>query len=122
MAMRYVKLDNSGNIDPIGDFANLQPGVAENPIDENDPRFVAYRAAILPASLPRSKIMRQLNAEGKLSAAQTAIVGADPLTQELWKENTWFLADLQQAPFAAMIGGLGIDLPTFWAAASRAAL
>lgn len=73
----------------------------------------------LPPELARSQIMRQLNADGKLVAARAAIATADPLSQELWVENSWRLSAVQQEPFASMIAALSIDVPTFWAAAAQ---
>lgn len=88
-------------------------------LEDDDAELVAFRAFVpVPGILKRSQIMRQLSAAGKLDAARSAVDGADALTQELWQSNDWHLADLQADPFAAMVAGLGIDLPTFWAAAA----
>jgi len=73
----------------------------------------------LRPQLKRGQIMRQLSADGKLAAARSAIATADPLVQELWENDDWKLAAIQQQPFASMISALSIDIPTFWAAAAQ---
>lgn len=73
----------------------------------------------LRPQLTRSQIMRQLNVDGKLVAARSAIEAADALSQELWLNNVWRLAEVQQEPFASMIAALSIDIPTFWARAAQ---
>lgn len=76
---------------------------------------------ILPATLKRSQVMRQLATDGKLDGAR-AIIASDQtpaLTKELWKSEDWHLEDVQSSDYAPMISALGINIATFWANAAH---
>ena len=79
----------------------------------------AAALALLPAVLSRKQIMLQLDADGKLNAAFAAAQQAGGLIYQRWFSSEWGLSDLQSPPFSQMIAALGIDLPTFWAAAAQ---
>jgi len=49
VGIRFIQRDQTNAI--CGDYARLQPGIAEEEIDEASPEFVAYRAG--PAPDPR---------------------------------------------------------------------
>lgn len=120
MTFWYVhrRADNSiasAHAEPLPDYAT------EALDDATNAEIQAWLSAVrnpTPPELKRAQIMRQLAAAGKLDAARAAVQGADALTQELWIADTWQLSTLQSEPYASMVAALGIELPTFWAAAA----
>ncbi|HZP98627.1 MAG TPA: hypothetical protein VFB13_03755 [Reyranella sp.] len=112
----FVSRDGNGKINGL--YANAQRDGQEY-LADGTPELMAFeQAATTAQQLKRSQIMRQLAAAGKLDAARSAVQAADSLTQELWDSDNWHLSDLQSVPYSTMISNLGIDLPTFWAAAA----
>lgn len=79
--IRYVERLN-GKI--IADYANLQPGLAEEAMDEDAPEFVAYRnpPVPVPATITRRQLilalatMALITGEEALAAARTGAVPA----------------------------------------------
>lgn len=119
MTVWYVHRRKDGSI--ASAHQEEQPDYATEALDDTSNAEIRawLLSASLPAELSREQVMRQLAADSKLDAAREAIKTADALTQELWQNGTWRLASMSQQPFAGMIAALGIDVPTFWAAAAR---
>jgi hypothetical protein len=44
----------------VGDYANLQPGYAEEEMDESDPEFIAYKTPVPPQPVPTLYAVAQL--------------------------------------------------------------
>lgn len=102
------------------------------PADERNADWRAYQAWLAqgnapesaaspapPPILKRKQVMVQLDADGKLNAAFSAVQQAGGLIYQRWFSDDWHLADLQEQPFASMISALSIDLPIFWASAAQ---
>lgn len=97
-----------------------QPGYTES-IADDDADLLAFLTPAVPQSITNAQLKRQLNADGKLASAKTAVEAADGLAQALWYGAATFERD--DPLLVGLATALGYDtdakLDAFFVAAAK---
>lgn len=101
---RFVKRNDDGKI--TGHFANLQPGIAEEEVADDNADLLAFINPPKRRRVDRRTIIERLAAANLLDEAEAALLAAPTITR--WKWNTAlegvYFDDPETLTFLAAIG------------------